>query len=299
MRKGVSDMLSESIIVSEAMAERSIESLLKQQLGMSGSYISRLKRRPIGITLNGAKAYTTAKVKEGDVLTAQTGDPEDYPRARPMTAELNIPWQDSYIAIIDKAAGMAVHQSTRDPDELTMENAFAAQFPVGENFHPVSRLDRGTTGLMTVAKCGYMHHRLKQMLHTELFRREYIGIAVGHVFPHKGHIELPIGMAEGSTYQRAVRPGGIYAHTEYHVLGFYGGYTLLRLIPHTGRTHQLRLHMAAIGYPLAGDWLYGECINDIQRPALHSAELWLEHPMSGECVHLVSPVPEDMQMLIG
>lgn len=291
-------MLSESIVISKELAGRRIESLLKSELGMSDSYISRLKHRPMGITLNGEKAYTTAIVKEGDVLTAQTGDSEDYPRAKPMAAQLDIPWQDDYIAIIDKAAGMAVHQSTRDPDELTLENAFAAQFPEGENFHPASRLDRGTTGLMTVAKSGYMHHRLKQMLHTEFFRREYIGIAVGNVSPLQGHIELPIGMAEGSTYQRAIRSDGVYAHTEYRVLGIYGGYTLLRLIPHTGRTHQLRLHMAAIGFPLAGDWLYGERTNDIQRPALHSAELWIKHPMNGEMLHFVSPMPKDMAELI-
>lgn len=291
-------MLSESIVISKELAGRRVESLLKSRLCMSDSYISRLKRRPMGITLNGEKVYTTATVKEGDVLTAQTGDPEDYPRAKPMAAELNIPWQDDYIAIIDKATGMAVHQSTRDPNELTLENAFAAQFSLGENFHPVSRLDRGTTGLMTVAKSGYMHHRLKQMLHTELFRREYIGIAAGKVYPSQGHIELPVGMAHGSTYQRAVRPDGVYAHTEYHTLEFCGNYTLLRLIPHTGRTHQLRLHMAAIGYPLAGDWLYGERINDIHRPALHSAELWLKHPMSGEMLHLVSALPKDMTKII-
>ena len=291
-------MLSESIVISREMAGRRVESLLKSMLCMSDSYISRLKRRPMGITLNGEKVYTTVTVKEGDVLMVQTGDPEDYPRAKPMAAELDIPWQDDYIAIIDKAAGMAVHQSTRDPEELTLENAFAAQFPLGENFHPVSRLDRGTTGLMTVAKSGYMHHRLKQMLHTNHFRREYVGLAVGRVSPPHGHIELPIGMAEGSTYQRAVRTDGAYAHTEYHVLGFYGNYTLLKLIPHTGRTHQLRLHMAAIGYPLVGDWLYGNRINDIQRPALHSAELWLKHPMSGDMLHLVSSLPNDMANLI-
>ena len=291
-------MLSESIIISRELTGRRVESLLKGELCMSDSYISRLKRRPMGITLNGQKAYTTAIVKEGDVLTAQTGDPEDYPRANPMAAKLEIPWQDDYIAIIDKAAGMAMHQSTRDPDELTLENAFAANFPLGENFHPVSRLDSGTTGLMTVAKSGYMHHRLKEMLHTELFRREYIGIAVGRVSSLQGHIELPIGMAEGSTYQRAVRPDGVYAHTEYNVLGTYGNYTLLRLIPHTGRTHQLRLHMASIGYPLAGDWLYGERSDDIQRPALHSAELWLKHPMSGEMLQVASSLPKDMEDII-
>lgn len=287
-----------SIFITAELAGRRVESLLRYELGMSGSYVSRLKRRTQGILLNGRKAYTTAIVSEGDVLTAEIGDPQDYLRATPMKAELCIPWQDEYIAIIDKAAGMAVHQSTRDPNELTLENAFAANFPIGENFHPVSRLERGTTGLMTVAKSGYVHERLKRIMHTDLFRREYLGIAVGHVVPEEGQISLPIGMVEGSGYKRAIREDGVYALTEYKTLGRYGEYTLLKLIPHTGRTHQLRLHMASIGHPLAGDWLYGERREDIDRPALHSSELWLTHPLSNEKIHLVSPMPEDMMSLI-
>ncbi len=286
------------IAITAEHAGRRVESLLKNEFAMSDSFISRLKSRPLGITLNGHKAYTTAVVKTGDILTAEIGDPVNYPRAVPMAAELSVPWQDDFIAIIDKAAGIAVHQSTRDPYELTLENAFAANFPAGENFHPVSRLDRGTTGLMTVAKSGYMHERLKRLLHTDCFRREYLGIAVGHVYPPEGRIELPIGMEEGSTYKHTVRPDGAPSLTEYRTLATYGNYTLLRLIPHTGRTHQLRLHMAALGYPLAGDWLYGEKHQDIDRPALHSAELWLVHPVSGEEINLVSPMPEDMKRLL-
>lgn len=287
-----------NIFVTAELAGSSVKSLLKREAAMSDSFISRLKRRPLGITLNGQKVYTTAVVREGDVLTAEIGDVEDYPRAVPMAESLAVPWQDDYIAIIDKAAGIAVHQSTRHPTELTLENAFAAQFPKGENFHPVSRLDRGTTGLMTVAKSGYMHERIKRLLHTEHFRREYIGIAMGKVIPSEGRIELPIGMAAGSAYKRAVRDDGICSLTEYETLGNYGNYTLLRLVPHTGRTHQLRLHMAAIGYPLAGDWLYGERSEEIDRPALHSAELWLTHPISGERIHLLSKMPQDMKKLI-
>ncbi len=278
---------------------RSVESLLRRELAMSRSYISRLKRRPDGILLNGQKAYTTAIVRQGDVLAAKICDPEDYPGAVPMHYELNVPWQDEYLAVIDKAAGMAVHQSTRDPDELTLENAFYAYFAPGENFHPVSRLDRGTTGLMIAAKSGYIHTRLKDIMHTDSFTREYIGIAEGRVYPAQGHIRMPIGMAEGSTYKRAIREDGAYAHTEYHTLDYIRGYTLLRLIPHTGRTHQLRLHMAAAGYPLAGDWLYGTPSGSIARPALHSAELHLVHPISGEVLQLCSPMPEDMRELIG
>lgn len=285
--------------ITESQSGRSVGSLLRGELAMSRSYISRLKRRPAGILLNGKKAYTTAVVGRDDVLTVQICDPEDWQRAVPMACGLNIPWQDEYLAVIDKASGMAVHQSTRDPNELTLENAFSACFPEGENFHPVSRLDRGTTGLMIVAKSGYIHHRLKEILHTELFTREYIGIAEGKGLPAHGNIELPIGMADGSTYQRAISSDGVYAHTEYYKLEEFEKHTLLKLIPHTGRTHQLRLHMAAIGHPLAGDWLYGKRCEEIQRPALHSAELRLVHPMTGRDLHLCSELPEDMRRLIG
>jgi 23S rRNA-/tRNA-specific pseudouridylate synthase len=106
-------------------------------------------------------------------------------------------------------------------------------------------------------------------------------------------------MAQGSTYQRAVREDGQYARTEYKTLAGNGSFTLLRLVPHTGRTHQLRLHLSAIGYPLAGDWLYGaEDRSLIARPALHSHELTLIHPITGERIHLVSERPEDMRRLM-
>ena len=106
-------------------------------------------------------------------------------------------------------------------------------------------------------------------------------------------------MAEGSTYQRAIREDGQPARTKYMSLAQNERFTLLRLLPHTGRTHQLRLHMAALGYPLAGDWLYGaEDRALIARPALHSHELTLTHPVTGESIHLVSGLPEDMRRLM-
>lgn len=276
-----------------------VKSVLTRQLCLSDSLISRLKRRDTGIMLNGVKVYTTARVKAGDVLTAEIGDDPATPKAVPMQAALKVLWEDEDIVIIDKSAGIAVHQSTRDPQELTLENAFSAYLKEGEFFHPVSRLDRGTTGIMTVAKNGYMHQRLKQLFHTDSFRREYLGIAVGHVLPESGKIDLPIGLEEGSVYKHAIRADGAASLTEYSTILHTEEYTLLRLIPHTGRTHQLRLHMSALGFPLAGDWLYGNGEDaTIQRPALHSAELWLVHPLTGEKIHLRAPLPEDMQSLI-
>lgn len=289
-------MRTRELAIGPVLAGRSVESLLKGELRLSDSLIARLKRRETGIRLNGIRAYTTARAATGDVLTAEVGD-DPVSRAEPMAYPLSIIWEDEDLLILDKPAGLAVHASTRCPGELTLENALAAYLPPEDGAHPVSRLDRGTTGLMTWAKSGYMHELLRRQLHTDGFQKEYLALAVGEVPEKAGHIRLAIGFAEGSRYKRAVRADGQSAHTEFVVLGRGRGCTLLRLIPHTGRSHQLRLHMAALGYPLAGDWLYGEESPAISRPALHASGLSITHPLTGERLHFEAPLPPDMAAL--
>ena len=163
---------------------------------------------------------------------------------------------------------------------------------------PVSRLDKGTTGLMVIAKSGYVHDLLRRQLHTDAFRREYRGVCLGVPDPPQGTVDLPIGRAEGSAIARQIRSDGDSAVTHYETLETRNGLSLLRLVPETGRTHQLRLHMATLGCPLAGDWLYGtEDPTLIPRPALHSYALELVHPVTGEVLHLTAPLPEDMVRL--
>ena len=286
-----------TITIDESTAGRPVKSLLKNELAASDAHISRLKRRENGLLLNGARCYVTARVQVGDVLTMEIGDEPDG-HIMPMAFPLDVRFEDEYLLVIDKPAGIAVHQSTRDPEECTLENAVC--FYLGGNIspHPVSRLDRGTTGLMVFAKSGYLHERLRRMLHSDAFCRIYEGIALGKVEPENGRIERPIGMAEGSTYRRAVVENGAPALTTYETLAQSERFTLLRLVPHTGKTHQLRVHLASIRYPLAGDWLYGEK-NDalIARPALHSCFLALTHPITGERIELAAELPEDMRVL--
>ena len=277
---------------------RTVLSLLRREFACSDAHISRLKRRDEGILLNGSRCNVTARVRSGDTLTVEIGDLPDG-HIVPMAYPLDVRYEDEDLLVIDKPAGIAVHQSTRNPEELTLENAVCAYLGGGISPHPVSRLDRGTTGLMAFAKSGYLHERLRRQMHTDAYARVYLAVACGRVDPPCGEIQLPIGMAEGSTYQRAIREDGQSAHTAYETLANNARFTLLRLVPHTGRTHQLRLHLAALGYPLAGDWLYGaEDRTLIARPALHAHELTLTQPITGERIRLVSPLPEDMRRLI-
>jgi len=277
---------------------RTVLSLLRREFACSDAHISRLKRRETGILLNGARCYVTARVCAGDELTIEIGDLPDG-HIVPMAYALDVRYEDDDLLILDKPAGIAVHQSTRDTEELTLENAVCHHLGGLISPHPVSRLDRGTSGLIAFAKSGYIHERLRRQMHTEAYRRTYLAVAIGHIDPPNGEIDLPIGMAEGSTYQRAIRDDGQSAHTEYETLAQNERFSLLRLVPQTGRTHQLRLHLAAFGYPLAGDWLYGtEDRLLIARPALHSHELVLTHPVTGEIIRLVSDLPEDMRRLM-
>ena len=277
-----------------------VRHILKAKLHFSSHAISRLTRVENGILVNGQHARTTCILHTGDVLQVETGDhrppkveviPGDWP--------LPIVWEDGHLLVVDKPAGMTAHASNFLPDTPTVAGALAWSRGTDFVFHSVNRLDKGTTGLMVVAKSGYVHDLLRRSLHTSRFLREYRAVCVGCPEPTRGTIDAPIGRDETSTIARMVRPDGQSAVSHYEVLSSSNGLSLVKLLPETGRTHQLRVHMASIGHPLAGDWLYGTEDPDlIARPALHSYALTLTHPVTGEILHLTAPVPEDMARLV-
>lgn len=211
---------------------------------------------------------------------------------------MDVLWEDEDLLILNKPAGITVHCASLTQEPITVAGA-VAHYLHTDQYHGVNRLDRGTTGVMVVAKSGYIHARCMEMLHTGRFYREYRGICIGTPNPPCGTIDLPIDRDRASLLKRRIDPNGLHALTEYEVLSSQNGMSFLRLIPHTGRTHQLRLHLSAVGHPLAGDWLYGtEDRALISRPALHSFALHLRHPITGEMLNISAPIPEDMQSLI-
>ncbi len=277
-----------------------VRHILRAQLRFSSHAVSRLTRAENGILVNGSHARTVDLLHAGDVLTVETGDhrppktavvPGDWP--------LPVVWEDGHLLVVNKPAGMTAHASNFLPHTPTVAGALAWTRGTDFLFHPVNRLDKGTTGLMVVAKSGYVHDLLRRALHTDRFYREYRGICIGCPQPEWGTVDAPIGRDETSTVRRRVRPDGAAAVSHYRVLERRNGLSLLKLVPETGRTHQLRVHMASLGCPLAGDWLYGtEDPALISRPALHAFALRLVHPVTGETLELTAELPEDMSKLL-
>ena len=279
---------------------RMVKGILRGSLQLSYTLLKSLKWRENAILLNGQSVHVNVIVHTGDVVSVALS--ERTPREdlyRENAAAPDIVYEDEDLLVLNKPAGVAMHPKADDASAPSLAAMLTGYLGEGSVPHFVSRLDKGTSGLLIAAKSGYVHDRLRRALHSSELRREYRAVAVGQVTPPRGVIDAPIGRAEGSIIRRCVREDGLVSRTEYEVLQTAERFTLLRLRPETGRTHQLRVHMSYLGHPLAGDWLYGtEDKNLIARPALHSYELWFTHPVTGQELHFTAPIPQDMQRLM-
>ena len=292
-----------SVKIENQDSGRSIAKLLRNQLGLSRTMLSALKRRDKGIMLNNLRAYSNAILKEGDLLTLQLE--EEFERSEnisPTKGELNIVYEDEDVLIINKQPNLPVHPS-KGHESDTLANIVIWYYQnKGENFkyRCVNRLDSGTSGLMAIAKNAHAHARLMLQLKNGELLREYLAVACGSVENDEGTIDLPIGRKPNlATIKREVREDGNNAVTHYRVLARTKKFTLLRLQLETGRTHQIRVHMAHIGHPLVGDFLYGNEDKElITRHALHSTSITLLQPVTGKTLSFTAPMPEDMMSIL-
>lgn len=285
-----------TLTVAAAQDGRRVRSVLQRELGLSAGLVTRLRAREGAVKLNGEPARTVDILRAGDILSVEVGDTRGGGRFAPSQGVLRVLWEDEDLLIIDKPADIAVHGRS-DRGEPTVGNLVAAHLGADTPFHPVNRLDRGTTGVMCVAKNGYMHDRMRRLLHTDGFAREYLAITVGAPNPAAGRIELPITRV-GEEKKFGVSPLGAPSATQYETVSTANGLALLRVLPLTGRTHQIRVHLAAVGCPLLGDRLYGSPSPEIDRPALHSYSARITHPLTGESIAVTAPLPEDMREVL-
>ncbi|MCI8475210.1 MAG: RluA family pseudouridine synthase [Oscillospiraceae bacterium] len=276
-----------------------VDAILRRH-GLSTAAIRRSKRRPHGLLVDGEDIYTSYLVHAGQVVAILADDraPSDIV---PNEGPVDIRYEDEDLLVVDKPPGLAVH-----PCAGSWEDSLGArlvhyygQIGLEADFHPVHRLDKGTSGLMVVAKHPAAQHVLTQALHSGDFLREYLAVCQGCPAPRWGVIDAPLGRTDTSYIRQEVRPDGKRAQTHYEVVETTPRFSLVRLQLETGRTHQIRVHMAYLGHPLAGDFLYGtEAPHLIPRPALHSARLELKQPFTGARLTFEAPLPEDMARLL-
>lgn len=290
-----------SLTVSAAQAGAAVDTLLRRGLGLSGTVIRRVKWLEDGILLDGERVHTDRRAAEGQVLSVRVDGGSPRSGMIPVPGPLDIVYEDLDLLVLNKAPGVPCHPGPGHYSD-TLGNFIAYYYKINgiqADYHPVHRLDRGTSGLLVVAKHPHAQERLKVQLHTPQFRRWYLAVCEGTPEPAAGVVDAPIGPVPGSLMARRVDPAGQRARTRYRVLWTGRGRALVELELDTGRTHQIRVHMAHLGCPLTGDFLYGvENPALISRPALHSARLALRHPVTGEDLTWELPLPEDMAGLL-
>ncbi len=283
--------------ITEAEAGRTVKSIALKEMRLSRGRFSSLKFSG-GLLLDGEPVHADRRVQAGETLSAQWED-EPVSALTPCEAPLSVPWQDEHYYVIDKPAPLPTLGSARQ-EGATLENALFAYLgcPGQYMFRPVNRLDKGTSGLLAVARDAHSQQLLQRQLHTDAFIREYLAVCEGHLPRSEGVIDLPIGKA-GEGVRREVRPDGKPAVTHYRVERETESRSLVRLRLETGRTHQIRVHLAAMGCPIVGDYLYGKPHPALPgRFALHACFLQFAHPFTGETVSVSSPLPESLELLL-
>ncbi|MBR4235710.1 MAG: RluA family pseudouridine synthase [Clostridia bacterium] len=276
-------------------AGRLVWRVVRGSMNVSAHQLARAKVNG-GLMLDGRNVHADRRVAAGQVLSVAIYDDAPALAVNPENAPVSVVYEDEDVIVIDKDAPLAVQSSPRQPDN-TLENRLAYRYGSAFVFRPVNRLDKGTSGLMAAAKHAHAQSVMSAQLHTPEFVREYLALTQGIPAPAQGSIDLPIGKADGATVRREIRADGKKSVTHYRVLKTCGALALVRLRLESGRTHQIRVHLSALGCPVLGDFLYGEERPDIlpERFALHSAYISFIHPISGKRLTFESALPRDIQ----
>ncbi|MCI6290875.1 MAG: RluA family pseudouridine synthase [Clostridiales bacterium] len=288
-------MILESVVL-PADDGRKIKFYVRGAMGVSYGQFASLKMRE-GMRVNGVPVHANHILRTGDrveVAIEETGSS----LAEPVAGEVDVRYEDDALMILNKPAPLACQSSSRNAAPA-LENFLMAKYGDGFVFRPLNRLDKGTSGLMCAAKNAHAYQLMQRTLHTGDYLRQYLAVVCGRL-EGSGVVDAPIAKEDAATVRRVVDfEKGKPAVTRWESQGVFGEYSLVRLTLETGRTHQIRVHMAHLGHPVAGDFLYGTELACLPgRFALHSARIRLTHPMTGEVLEITSPLPEELQNLL-
>jgi len=274
-----------------------INQILKQEFHISSRLLHKLIVEK-HVSLNGNIADTRSSVFNNDIVTVDLNFEEESENIVSVEMHLDIIFEDDSLLILNKPAGIAVHPSILHYQD-SLSNGVKFYFnKIGlkRKIRPVNRLDLNTSGLIIFAKNQYVQECLIKQMQSGTFKKEYIALVAGHFDEQTGTVNLPIARKENSIIERCISPSGQEAITDYCLLKEYDNYSVVKCSLKTGRTHQIRVHMASIGHPLLGDTLYGISSNLINRQALHSYKICFVHPISYKTLEFVCEIPEDMKI---
>ena len=287
-------------IIDEDSAGLRVEQFLRRKR-YSGQNLSEIKRMPKSILVNGVHYYMRQELSTGDHLQVRICETQNSEKIPPTKLPLDIIYEDEDLLVLNKPAGMPIHPSLNNYTN-SIANALAYYFQSQGKpfiFRCCNRLDRDTSGLTIVSKHLVSGSILSDMTKYREVHREYLAIARGSVTPSEGTIQAPLGRKEGTIIERTVDwEHGEDAVTHYKLVKEANGHSLVSLRLETGRTHQIRIHMKYLGYPLIGDYLYNPDMEYMTRQALHSHHMEFTHPITGEHMSFTAPLPEDMAQVM-
>lgn len=285
--------------------ERLDKAIKNQETEISRTRLQKLIEEE-KVKVNGKIEKNSYIVKIGDKISIEEEEPEEI-ELEPQEIPLDIIYEDNDIIVINKPKGLVVHPGNGNPDH-TLVNAVMARCKgslsgIGGKIRPgiVHRLDKDTSGLIIVAKNDKAHIGLSEQLKNKEIKKTYIALVRGNIQENEATIQMPIGRSTKDRKKMAVTKKGKEAITHFKVLKRYGKYTLLEVKIETGRTHQIRVHMAEIGHPVVGDMVYSNGKNEfgIEGQMLHAKQLEFKHPITQEEIKLTAPLPEYFEEILG
>ncbi len=271
---------------------RKIESVLEKNLEISTTLIRRLKRTADGITLNGKEATVIEKVSYGDELVVKISG-RAQKNIIPVNFPIDVLYEDEDIIAVNKPRSMPTHPSRNHQDD-TLANRVVYYLGEQSAFHVITRLDRDTSGVVLIAKHTVSAKFLTENIKDRNISKEYIAVVNGVPNPPQETVSAPIKKREESGILRCVAPDGKEAVTKYETIKIAENLSLVKLLPITGRTHQLRVHMSYMGTPIYGDSMYGAPQTG-EKTRLHCYRITFSHPMTKQIITVTAPIPKDIR----
>ena len=285
-------------VIKQEDKNKTINKVLEEKFELSNRLFSKLIRNK-RITVNNINIDTRQKVKIGDIIKIDLNYKEDNSNIVSKKMDLDIVFEDGGILVINKPAGIAVHPSILHYEDSLASGVkyYLENSGIYKKIRPVNRLDLNTSGLIVFAKNEYIQESLIRQMKNNDFTKEYLAIVTGTLENKKGKIDAPILRKENSIIERCVSEKGQRAITEYEVIKNSRDMSLVKCKLLTGRTHQIRVHMAYIGHSLLGDTLYGKESTLIKRQALHCYKIVFIHPISHKKIELEIDMPKEFYIL--